>query len=52
MSSGCRLMASLSVYQSCSPAEDLHTSQGEPSFCAHKQAQSEIFHCGTCVPGM
>ena len=42
--SGCRLMASLSACQSYSPAEDLHTSQGEPFFCAR---QSEIFRYGS-----
>ena len=43
MSSGCRLMAALSACQSCSPAEDLHTSQGEPSFCAHRAGSKRDF---------
>ncbi len=29
-------MASLSACQGCSPAEELHTSWGESSFCAHR----------------
>ena len=43
MSSECRLMASLRACQSCSPAEDLHTSQGEPSFCAYRAGSKQDF---------
>ena len=32
-------MASLGSYQSCSPAEALHSSQGEPSNSAHRTRQ-------------
>ena len=35
-------MASLSSCQGCSsPAEALHTSQGEPSFCAHRAGSNQ-----------
>ena len=43
MSSGCHLVVSLSACQSCSPADDLHTSQGKPSFCAHRAGSKRDF---------
>ena len=36
-------MASLSSCQDCSPAEALHTSQGEPTFCAHRASRLRGF---------
>ena len=36
---GVVLIAPLGFCQGCSPAEDLHTSQGEPSFGAHRAGQ-------------
>ena len=46
VSSGCRLMASLISHQVCSPAEALHTSQGERSSCALEQVGWGGLLCG------